>query len=94
MVQAYKGYFQENGQFIPESIMTKIPINRQVIILWDDEATEDDKKLTQAQRKVAQNFLIAMQKIRNELTEDDKAALDELESGKYKPIFENRSAEL
>ena len=93
MVQAYKGYFQENGQFISESILTKIPINRQVIILWDDEATED-KKLTQAQRKVAQNFLIAIQKIRNELTEEDKAAIDELESGKYKPIFEDRSAEL
>ena len=79
MVQAYKGYFQENGQFIPESLMTKIPINRQVIIVWEDEATED-KKLTQAQRKVAQNFLIALQKIRNELTEEDKAALYDLES--------------
>ena len=93
MVQAYKGYFQENGQFVPESIVTKIPTNRQVIILWDDE-TPEDKRLTPTQRKAAQNFLLAIQKIRNELTAEDKAALDELESGKYKPIFEDRSAEL
>jgi len=93
MVQAYKGYFQENGQFIPDSIMTKIPTNRQVIIIWDDGASEN-KKLTQAQRNTALNFLIAIQKIRQELTSDDIAALDELESGKYKPIFEDRSTEL
>ena len=93
MVQAYKGYFQDNGQFVSESVMTKIPINRQVIILWDDEPAED-KKLNQTQRETAQNFLTAIQKIRKELTAEDNAALDELESGKYKPIFEDRSAEL
>ena len=93
MVQAHKGYFQENGQFYPDSLFAKVPINRQVIILWDDEATES-KKLTQGQRDVAQNFLTAMQKIRKELTAEDKAALDELDNGKYKPIFEDRSAEL
>ena len=93
MVQAHKGYFQENGQFLPYNLIAKIPINRQVIILWDDEATEN-KKLTQTQRETAQNFLTAMQKIRKELTAEDKAALDELDRGKYKPIFEDRSAEL
>ena len=93
MVQAHKGYFQENGEFMPESLMPKIPKNRQVIILWDDEATVD-KKSTQKQREVAQNFLTAIQKIRKKLTAEDKSALDDLESGKYKPIFEDRSAEL
>jgi len=93
MVQAHKGYFRENGQFTPESLMAKIPINRQVIVIWDDGATEN-KELATAQREAAQNFLTAVQKIRSELTEDDKAEIDELESGKYKPIFEDRSAEL
>ena len=93
MVQAHKGYFQENGQFTPASLVTKIPINRQVIVIWDDEAA-DNKKLTQSQRETAQNFMTAIQKIRKELTVEDKAALDELESGKYKPIFGDRSADL
>ena len=93
MVQAHKGYFQDNGQFVSESLMIKIPIGRQVIILWDDEAT-DNKKLTPAQKKVAENFLLAIKDIRNDLTVEDKKALDELENGKYKPIFEDRGADL
>ena len=93
MVQAHKGYFQENGQFTPENIMTKIPINRQVIVMWDEETTEN-KKFARTKQEAAQNFLTAVRKIRKELTLDDKVALDELESGKYKPIFEDRSAEL
>ena len=86
MVQAHKGYFQENGQLSTESLMVKIPLNRQVIVIWDDESAEN-KKLAQSQREVAQNFLTAIQKIRKELTAEDIAALDDLESGKYKPIF-------
>ena len=93
MVQAHRGYFQENGQFTPESLMTKIPVNRQVIIIWEDESVVN-KKLNQTQREAAQNFLTSIQEIRKKLTAEDKAALDELESGKYKPIFEDRSAEL
>jgi len=93
MVQAHKGYFQESGKFIPENLATKIPPNRQVIILWDDELIEN-KKLAKKQRDAAQNFLTTIQKIRKELTTEDKTALDELETGKYKPIFEDRSADL
>ena len=90
MVQAHKGYFKENGQFVPENLITKIPANRQIIILWDDEASEN-KKLTIEQQETAKNFLTAIQKIRKELTSEDKSALDELESGQYKPLFEDRS---
>jgi len=93
MVQAHKGYFQDDGQFVSESLLLKIPTNRQVIILWDDEAT-DNKKLTPTQKKVAENFLSAIKNIRNDLTAEDKKALDDLENGKYKPIFEDRSADL
>ena len=93
MVQAHKGYFKENGQFVPENLMTKIPTNRQIIILWDDESAEN-KKPSIEQQETAKNFLTAIQKIRKELTAEDKSALDELESGKYKPIFEDRSTVL
>jgi len=93
MVQAHKGYFQENGQFIPDNLLTKIPANHQVIILWDDETTEN-KKSSQSYKNIALNFLTAIRKIRNELKAEDINALDELENGKYKPDFFNRSAEL
>jgi len=93
MVQAHKGYFQDNGQFTSENLMGKIPINRQVIVIWDDEVPENEK-LIHSQREAAQNFLTAIQKIRKELTAEDKIALDELESGRYKPIFVDRSAKL
>jgi len=76
-----------------ENLIAKIPVNRQIIIIWDDEPVENNK-LTQSQKEIAQNFLTAVQKIRKELTKEDKAALDELESGNYKPVFGDRSAEL
>ena len=96
MVHAHKGYFRESGQFVLENLATKIPLNQQVIILWDDESIENKKllRLAKVKREAAQNFLSAIKKIRIELTADDKSALDELESGKYKPIFENRNTEL
>ena len=93
MVQVHKGYFQESGRFVPENLTAKIPANQQVIIIWEDKSPEN-KKLSHTQREAAQNFLAAIQKIRKELTAEDKIALDELENGKYKPIFEDRSAEL
>ena len=52
------------------------------------------QKLTPAQRKIAEDFLLAIRDIRNDLTVEDKEALDELENGKYKPIFEDRGAGL
>ena len=93
MLQAHKGYFRESGQFVPENLEAKIPPNQQVIILWDDESPRS-KKLDQSQRETAQNFLMAIQKMRKDLTPEDNDALDELESGKYKLILEDRSAEL
>ena len=87
MVQAQKGYFKENGQFISENLIIKIPANRQVTIIWEEEPKE-------AQIQAAQNFLTAMQKIRKELTAEDNAAIDGLQNGKYKPGFEDRSKEL
>ena len=52
------------------------------------------EELTLEQRKIAENFLLAIRDIRNDLTAEDKKAFDELENGKYKPIFEDRSADL
>ena len=93
MVQAHKGYFKESGQFVFDNYTTHIPHNLQVIVLWDDELKENRKQLL-TEREAAQFFLTGVQKLRKELTLEDKAALDELENGKYKPIYEDRSSEL
>ena len=43
------------------------------------------------QRMAAQDFLQAMQELRDAgLSEEDNAAIDELQCGKYKPYFEER----
>jgi len=88
MVQAQKGYFKENGQFVPESISAKIPVNRQVTIIWDEDVKEVTENITlnSTQKEAAQNFLTAIQKIRKELTAEDEAAINDLQSGKYKPL--------
>ena len=44
MIQAYQGYFQEDGRFITDN-RTKIPANRRVIVnVLDDEIINTDKE--------------------------------------------------
>lgn len=53
--------------------------------------SSQNKKLNTVQRKTAQDFLSAMQNLRNEgLTTEDEIAINDLQSGKYKPVFEGR----
>jgi len=50
-----------------------------------------EKKLTPAQRSDAQEFLTAMQNLAKEgFTVEDEKAIDDLQSGKYKPLFKER----
>ena len=92
MYQAYQGYFK-NGRFISHEPVV-IPENTKVYVMIVGDELLPVKTVAQKQHEAAQNFMMSIQKIRKELTEEDKIALDELESGKYKPIFEDRSAEL
>jgi len=50
-----------------------------------------DEKLTPAQRRAAHDFLNAMQTIRNDgFSADDENAINDLQTGKYKPTFKER----
>jgi len=92
MVQAHKGYFQEDGRFISaDSLLVRLPINKQVTILWDVEATETNEERLTPQRTAAGDFLTAMRELRKGgFTSEDEAAINDLQSGQYKPVFEER----
>ena len=92
MVRAYQGYFQ-NGRFMPFEAVT-IPENVEVYVMVTgrDVVLEDKKEtLTQAEKTAAENFLKAMQNLRKKgFTQEDEAAINDLQNGKYKPTFDKR----
>jgi len=92
MVKAYQGYFQ-NGQFMPLETVT-IPENVEVFVMVTDRKVPlepTSEKLTSTQKAVAEDFLKSLQLLRAEgFTEEDEAAINDLQSGKYKPTFERR----
>ncbi len=41
LIQTYQGYFAEDGRFIPDSLLAKIPIRRRAIVnVLDDEIVQ------------------------------------------------------
>ena len=43
MIQTYQGYFVEDGRFVPDNLLVKIPIKRRAIVnILDDEVSETD----------------------------------------------------
>ena len=44
MIQTYQGYFLEDGRFIPDSLLAKIPVKRRAIVnILDDEVIEQTR---------------------------------------------------
>jgi hypothetical protein len=65
VVEAHKGYFQEEVPFVSvDSLLVKVPKNRQITILWDAETTapetntKSQKQLEAFERFVARNRAI------------------------------------
>jgi len=43
MIQTYQGYFQEDGRFIPDGILVKLPTRRRAIVnVFDDVVAGDN----------------------------------------------------
>ena len=85
---AYEGYFS-NGRFYVSGKAMQIPEKQRVVVTVF--ANEPTKSLTNKKRMAAQDFLQAMQELRDAgLSTEDNDAIDELQSGKYKPQFEER----
>ena len=59
MIQAHKGYFKGDVQFFSvDSLLVKIPTEKQITILWDDEPVETKTK-SQLQLEALERFVEA-----------------------------------
>jgi hypothetical protein len=53
-LQAYQGYFQADGRFVPDNLLVKIPTNKRVIVnILVDEPTEIANTLTVDENEIA-----------------------------------------
>ena len=88
---AYVGQFID-GQLYSSGKKIVIPEGQQVAVTFlGNDAIIPKKMLAENRRVAATNFLQAMQELRDTgFSDDDNAAIDELQSGKYKPHFEER----
>jgi len=100
MLKTYRVRYEFGRIIFPDHEQALIPDTANVIItILDDDTTDMHvpdthqhiEKLSEAQRAVANSFLIAMQELRKEgFTEDDEKAIASLQNGEYKPTFEAR----
>ena len=83
MLQAHKGYIQEDGRFVLSGdTLIKLPKNRLVTILWDDEPTE---RFTTQQLDNIQGVLESIQNRKREgFSEEEKEAFALWDSGEFK----------
>ena len=74
-IQAYQGYFQADGRFVPDNILVKIPANRRAIVnILDDEPTET-KTLAQLQNEALKDFFSGIAEIDDEPIDDEFRAI-------------------
>ena len=66
LIQTYQGYFQEDGRFIPDNPLTKVPPRRRTIINVLEEEITDVKTRSQAQLEAFERFVAANQAIDDE----------------------------
>ena len=97
MLRTYKGRYEYGKLVLQRPEQDLIPDTANIIITFLDDETithkhqANEEKLSPIQQNAAQNFLLAMQNLRKEgFSPEDEAAINDLQSGKYKPKFEER----
>ena len=74
MVKTYKGYFTEDGRFVADGAMVKLPVRRRAVVnIFDDEVTQDDNKtyLQDRVERIAQILAAALAAEDDVMTDDD-----------------------
>ena len=67
MVQTYQGYFQEDGRFIPDGVMVKMPTRRRAIVnIFNEEEVSETADQRQVQRNAFEEFFAAMDALNKE----------------------------
>jgi hypothetical protein len=83
MPVTYEGKVLDGKPFFAEPVT--LPENAKIMIIVESPLSEQAETLASAQRTAAQRFLQAAKNIREHgLTEEDQAALANLNSGQYK----------
>ena len=101
MLKTYKVRYEFGKIIFPEHEQALMPDKANVIItILDDDIVDThvpyvyqyEEKLSEAQRAVAYNFLIAMKELRKDgFSDDDDEAIANLQDGEYKPTFKARN---
>ncbi|MDR2166966.1 MAG: hypothetical protein LBE35_03830 [Clostridiales bacterium] len=96
-LSSYKATYEDGKLVLPKEAGEGIPKNAEILITVLGETPEEvirarEEAYKERIRKTAIEFLDGVREIRKNLTEEDHAAIDELQSGKYKVRFEERLA--
>ena len=78
MVQTYEGYFVEDGRFIPDGALVKLPLRRRAIVnIFDDEVANDketiqtDASLQERVERISLIIAAALEVENDVMTDDD-----------------------
>jgi hypothetical protein len=78
VIQTYQGYFQEDGRFIPDSLLAKLPTRRRAIVnILEDEIVE---KNTISKEEIFRQLFAEAGKAEDNLTDEDWAELEDSRS--------------
>jgi len=77
-MQAYEGYFQEDGRFISNNMIVKLPIRRQVIVnVLDNEIIGKAKTESQRQKEALSDLYKGLSLINGESFDEEFDAIME-----------------
>ena len=88
MVQAFQGYFQEDGRFIPDGMTVTVPKNTRAYVLVVPEEPVPEKTLSQRQYEAFQELWAGMDAI------DDEPFDEEFDEIMSRGVHINRELDL
>ena len=72
MIQTYQGYFKEDGQFVPDSLLIKIPVRRRAIVnIFEDEVAGNNEAVYKKTLTVKKIIADALESENDDLTDAD-----------------------
>jgi len=81
MIQTYQGHFGEDGRFVPEGIVMKIPVGRRAIVnILDDEIVKPNTAHQKKSDDINKILADALQVENSSLTDADWDAMTTLRS--------------
>ncbi len=84
MIQTYQGYFAEDGRFIPDSLLAKIPIGRRAIVnVLDDEIVQPRH---QEKKAIIKAIIVRAAEVEDGLTDAEWGEMENIRSATNKGL--------